>query len=177
MLRATGATVNVAITPRNGTASVRNCTAAQRSLLAQQACSIKSGDPAAAASCQLLLPCAGDFVLKGCISGNSNGTGCSKPVRVGRNITSWAASPWSSGPGQINLLPDKKNISMGGDVALTLQNPFWGPVSALVVWGNGVQRERFFLEQVRSSSGGWFCKQQCGAVVVQCGARLRCEVP
>jgi len=148
-----GAMVEVTIAPRNGSASLANCSAAQRSTLAQQKCSIKSGDPAAATACQLMLPCAGEFDLKGCISGSggnsSSGSGCSKPIRLGRNMTSWVAAPWSTGPGQIRLLADKQNVSLGGDVALTLQNPFWGPTSALVVWGNGVEQEHYHLEEVR----------------------------
>lgn len=143
--------VEVSLTPRNGSASLTDCSAAQQASLAQQKCSIKSGDSTAAMACQLTLPCTGDFVLKGCISGGSGG--CSKELRVGRNMTTWVAAPWSSGPGQVQLLADRKNVSLGEDVALTLQNPFWGPVSALVVWGNGVQREQFYLDQVSRREG------------------------
>lgn len=145
---APGATVEVTLTPRNASTSLAKCTAAQKASLAQQKCSITAGDTTAATSCQLTLPCTGEFVLKGCIKGGSN-SGCSKDLNLGRNMTAWMASPWSSGPGQVQLLPDRKNISLGQDVALTMQNPYWGPVSALVVWGNGVQREHFFLDQVR----------------------------
>lgn len=152
-----GAMVEVTIAPRNGSASLTNCSASQRSTLAQQKCSIKSGNPAAATTCQLMLPCTGEFDLKGCISGSSSGSGCSKPIRLGRNMTSWVAAPWSTGPGQIRLLADKQNVSLGGDVALTLQNPFWGPASALVIWGNGVDREHYHLEQVRRAVAARLC--------------------
>lgn len=147
-----GATVEVSITPRNGSASLKDCTTAQIVSLAQQKCSIKAGDPSAAMSCQLALPCAGDFVLTGCIAGSAGG--CSKELRIGRNMSAWAAAPWSSGPGQVQLLADRKNVSLGEDVALTLQNPFWGPVSALVVWGNGEQREQFYLDEVSQPARG-----------------------
>jgi hypothetical protein len=154
---AAGAVVEVSLAPFNATSGLSSCTAAQQATLAQQKFSIKSGDPDAARNCQLTLPCTGDFVLKGCIrsssgsnggSSGSNGGGCSQGIRLGRNMTTWLASPWSSGPGELVLLPDRTNVSLGDDVALTLQNPFWGPVSGLVVWGNGVQREQFHLEQV-----------------------------
>lgn len=144
--------MEVSITPRNGSASLRDCTTAQIVSLAQQKCSIKAGDPSAAMSCQLALPCAGDFLLKGCIAGSAGG--CSKELRIGRNMSAWVAAPWSSGPGQVQLLADRKNVSLGEDVALTLQNPFWGPVSALVVWGNGEQREQFYLDEVSQPALG-----------------------
>lgn len=164
--------MEISIAPRNGSASLSDCSTAQQASLAQQKCSIKAGDPAAAAACQLLLPCTGDFVLKGCISG-SNG-GCSKELRIGRNMTAWLAVPWSSGPGQIQLLADRKNVSLGEDVALTLQNPYWGPVSALVVWGNGVQREQFYLEEVgEANADGMTCIAPVGGV--GCGTMLCCH--
>jgi hypothetical protein len=147
-----GATVEVSITPRNGSSSLTDCTTAQILSLAQQKCSIKAGDPSAAMACQLALPCAGDFVLKGCIAGSAGG--CSKELRIGRNMSAWTAAPWASGPGQMQLLADRKNVSLGEDVAITLQNPFWGPVSALVVWGNGEQREQFYLDEVSLRPAG-----------------------
>lgn len=143
---AAGTTVDVSLVPRNGSASLAGCSEAARASVSQQRCSIKAGDPASVASCQLRLPCAGDFVLQGCVGG---GGGCSRPIRLGRNATSWASAPWSSGPGQLRLLGDRQNVSEGANLTLYTQNPLFGPTSALLVWGDGELREQRVLPEVR----------------------------
>jgi hypothetical protein len=84
----------------------------------------------------------GEFVLKGCVNGS-----CSTPTRIGRNASSWAAAPWAAAP-QLNLLPDRVNVTVGGALNLAVQNPWWGPTSGLLVWGNAVKRESRVLPQV-----------------------------
>lgn len=178
--RPAGSTVEVTLTPRGGSVSLAACSEAERAAVGRQRCTIKSGDLAAAAACQLQLPCTGEFLLKGCITGggisgissnnrgssnssNSNSGGsCSRPIVLGRNLTTWAAAPWSSGPGQFNLLADKSNVTEGSDVTLVVQNPYWGPTSGLLVWGQGELREQRVLPEVRSSHPflhfGWRAK-------------------
>jgi hypothetical protein len=182
-----GATVEVSLVPRNGSASLAACSEAQRAAVGQQHCSIKAGDAAAASTCQLQLPCPGEFLLKGCITssnssssrGNSSSSGgsggCSMPLRLGRNSSTWTAAPWSSGPGQLSLLTDRSNVTEGSNVSLTVQNPYWGPTSGLLVWGNGELREQRVLPEVRRGEGwqaGCVCFvltteawQRCGLVV------------
>lgn len=88
----------------------------------------------------------GEFELKGCVTVDGSSS-CGKPIRVGRNATWWEASPWSAGPG-IVILPDKQNVTIGGDVKLVVQNPWWGPTSGLLVWGNAIKKETRVLPEV-----------------------------
>ncbi|KAF6261957.1 hypothetical protein COO60DRAFT_1458856 [Scenedesmus sp. NREL 46B-D3] len=111
-------------------------------LLSQQRCSIPAGDVRAATECQLSVPCMGDFTLKGCVNGS-----CSAPIKIGRNASWWSASPWAAPP-QLNLLPDRQNVTVGGALNLVVQNPWWGPTSGLLVWGNAVKREVRVLPQI-----------------------------
>ncbi|WIA22673.1 hypothetical protein OEZ86_009641 [Tetradesmus obliquus] len=137
-----GAVVEVTLSAANGTASLTNCSTQQLALLTQQRCSIPAGHASAALQCQLSLPCMGEFILKGCVNGS-----CSEAMRIGRNASFWKASPWSAPP-QLNLLPDRQNVTVGGALNLAVQNPWWGPTSALLVWGNAVKREVRVLPQI-----------------------------
>jgi hypothetical protein len=143
--------VEVTLSAANGTAALTNCSSQQLTLLSQQRCSIPVGDFNAASVCQLALPCMGEFVLKGCVNGS-----CSTPISMGRNVSWWAASPWSSPP-QLNLLPDRQNVTVGGALNLAVQNPWWGPTSGLLVWGNAVKREVRVLSQVRAYACACIC--------------------
>lgn len=138
--------MEVSLVAANGTASLTNCSSTQLAALSEQKCTIKSGEPRAASWCQLFLPCMGEFMLKGCADGS-----CGKPIRIGRNASWWQASPWSSAP-QLNLLPDRQNVTIGGELNLAVQNPWWGPTSGLLVFGNAIEQEVRFLPQVRESN-------------------------
>ncbi|KIZ04279.1 hypothetical protein MNEG_3680 [Monoraphidium neglectum] len=163
-----GTLVAISVVPANTSAGATGCTAAQLSALAKKACSIKSGDTVAAArACQLALPCVGAFAVKACVNAS-----CTN-VTLGRNATEWAGFPWNEQPkikarggghavlrctalrfvarGQgwlaSRVLADKPQYSAKQSVALVVQNPYWGPASALVVWGNRLQRkQKVFLK-------------------------------
>ncbi|KAF8063719.1 hypothetical protein HT031_003574 [Scenedesmus sp. PABB004] len=141
-----GVDVDVTLSAANGSASLANCSAAARAALAAQRCVIRSGDAAGPGACQLALPCAGEFELRGCVAGSVAGS-CGRPLRLGHNASWWAASPWSTPP-RLNLLADRPNVTLGGEVALSVQNPWWGPTSGLLVWGNAAKRVVRQLPQI-----------------------------
>jgi len=54
------------------------------------------------------------------------------------------------------VLTDKPEYKRGQSVQLLVQNPYWGPASALVVWGNKLQRKQRSFAQVRAGGRGWW---------------------
>eukprot|EP00879_Flechtneria_rotunda_P001797 GHRR01001961.1.p1 GENE.GHRR01001961.1~~GHRR01001961.1.p1 ORF type:complete len:2104 (+),score=689.06 GHRR01001961.1:216-6527(+) len=166
-----GVSVDVSLEAANGTARLTNCSTVQLATLSKQQCSIKSADPTAAVNCQLLLPCMGDFVLKGC-TGSDRSRSCSAPIQLGHNETWWQAAPWSWAPETV-LMADKSNVTAGGEVVFTVQNPWWGQTSGLLVWGNAVKRVSKMLPQVPHgvstvtiSSIGDECRGSCRVALI-----------
>ena len=115
---------------------------------AAQKCTIKSGT-ASAAACQITLPCPGEFRLQGCTSASSSsGSSCSSDVLLGRNSTWWDNVPWNSQLG-MNLILDKEGeYELGKEVGVQVQNPWWGPTSAMVIWGNAIARKTLMVDKV-----------------------------
>jgi hypothetical protein len=144
-------TVEVSIAPANKSTSLLNCTAAEVSFLNDQVCTIKSNDINGAVSCQLQLPCPGEFELKGCVSGGSGkGGNCGQPLTIGRNATWWQLAPWTTAPETV-LVANKKVAKIGEGLSVVLQNPWWGPASALLVWGNKITTMQALVPKVRCS--------------------------
>jgi hypothetical protein len=57
--------------------------------------------------------------------------------------------PWNAQPG-LNLLLDKEGeYELGKEVGLQVQNPWWGPTSAFVTWGNAIARKTLMVDKVR----------------------------
>jgi hypothetical protein len=70
--------------------------------------------------------------------------------------------PPDTPPPQTQVLTDRPEYKAGQPVALVLQNPYWGPASALVVWGNKLQRKQRVVAQARGVAGA--LRQPAGAV-------------
>ncbi len=180
-----GVQVSVSII-RNATGSVEGCSSTQLASLSNQRCSIVSGGNDLA-GCQLVLPCAGDFLLRGCATAFANGTkipgpagtGACAETPIGRNVTTWAQSPWSAQPGLV-VLSDKANYSLGDTAVLALQNPWWGPTSGMVVWGNRLRQQRKLVASIPHGPStvkigplGPECRGGCQVTLVAAIARPR----
>ena len=138
-----GVKVEVSLHPFNGSKSIANCSAEQVASVAKQSCTVTSGREPGQAPCMIMLPCAGDFVLRGCAASFANGTAvkgakgqapCSES-RLGRNTTAWVNNPWSLFP-DLHLLKSQANQTQGSTAKLYYVNPYWGPAQGLIVWGN-----------------------------------------
>ena len=157
-----GVRVEVAVVPgANATASLANCSAVQRLELARQRCVVTSGAPSVSGdgrACELVLPCAGDLMLRACAVSFVNGTRvksglpsgrppCSS-TPVGRNASAWAKSPWALQPA-LRLLPDRANYTLGANPVLSFSvPPYAGATSGLLIWGNGDSVKRRALARL-----------------------------
>lgn len=56
----------------------------------------------------------------------------------------------------MQVLADKAEYRYGQAASLVVQNPYWGPASALVVWGSRLQRKQKFFATVRARGRGLF---------------------
>ena len=174
--RLDGTTVTVTMAPANASAGATNCTAAQLFALRQNSaaplCTIKAGDTAASVrACQLALPCAGEFVVRACA-----GASCAN-LTLGRNASEWRRAPWAAQP-RLKALADRRRYRTGQPVALLVQNPYAGPASALVVWGNRVARRQKAFARVPPGAAslalgpaGAECQGGCSATIVFAVAR------
>eukprot|EP00775_Hariotina_reticulata_P009083 gene9083-9253_t len=175
-----GVTVEVSISPANSSTSLLNCTAADVALLKEQTCTIKSNDINGAVSCQLQLPCPGEFELKGCVSatgGSGKGGNCGQPLKIGRNATWWQLAPWTTAPETV-LLANKKVAKIGDGLTFVLQNPWWGPTSAMLVWGNKITTMQAMVPNIPAGPSlitipqiGEECRGKCNLAVIMAVAR------
>lgn len=107
----------------------------------------------------------GQFELQGCVTVDGSSS-CGRAMIIGRNSSWWEASPWSAGP-QIQILPDRQNVTIGGEVQLLVQNPWWGSTSALLVWGNSIKQETRTIAEVRFDCIWVLVPRRTGSVGVQ----------
>ncbi|GLI68394.1 hypothetical protein VaNZ11_012780 [Volvox africanus] len=110
---------------------------------ATSSCALSSG-ASFSPSCQLALPCVGQFLLEACAdvtawaAAGSQQTSqqqrvCSRQV-LGRNTSQWEEKPLATHP-SLQLFTDKASYTIGDEVKLQLQNP-WPGARLLLHWGN-----------------------------------------
>jgi len=133
--------VTVTLVPVNASTLPAGCADAASKVT----CTIRSST-STAGDCQLALPCAAEFRVRGCVASGS-GQSCSSQLLAGRNASSWQQSPWAA-PVPPNVLADKAEYSEGSEVVLQVQNSYYGTVSALVMWGNALQRKTKLFRQL-----------------------------
>jgi len=79
----------------------------------------------------------------------------------------------------MNLILDEEGeYELGKEVGVQVQNPWWGPTSAMVIWGNAIARKTLMLEKVAAGPStiklgavGEECRGGCRVVVVMSVSR------
>ncbi|GLI68405.1 hypothetical protein VaNZ11_012792 [Volvox africanus] len=132
---------------------------------ATSSCALSSG-ASFSPSCQLALPCVGQFLLEACADVTARAAATTRVCTnqtLGYSSSYWAENPWSSHDSP-TLASDKQSFALGESPVLLFQNP-WPKAKVLVVWGNEANIK---TKVVTSLPGGALAQIPLGPLGEEC---------